>query len=195
MADMIEEKFIQWTRGQGDLPARISIYSGVRDIPYAVVPELNSAEKYVEILKYGKGSCMPKHFLLCNMYQRLGMLVLYAIYPFRWDEAGIDFPPRLKKLVLRWNDISVIENVPDTVKYLNAYDNPIEKIESGSIELEVTGIDLYNTLESLQSSMRGRVENKELEHLLDQWNNLTPAECVAEFRQVAIRDRMHHLSI
>lgn len=98
MADMIEEKFIQWTRGQEDLPARISIYSGVRDIPYAVVPELNSAEKYVEILKYGKGSCIPKHFLLCNMYQRLGMLVLYAIYPFRWDEAGIDFPPRLKKL-------------------------------------------------------------------------------------------------
>lgn len=98
MADMIEEKFIQWTRGQEDLPARISIYSGVRDIPYAVVPELNSAEKYVEILKYGKGSCIPKHFLLCNMYQRLRMLVLYAIYPFRWDEAGIDFPPRLKKL-------------------------------------------------------------------------------------------------
>ena len=98
MADMIEEKYIQWTRGQEDLPARISIYSEIRDIPYAVVPELNSAEKYVEILKYGKGSCMSKHFLLCNMYQRLGMLVLYAIYPFRWDEAGIDFPPRLKKL-------------------------------------------------------------------------------------------------
>ena len=50
MADMIEEKFIQWTRGQEDLPARISIYSEIRDIPYAVVPELNSAEKYVEIL-------------------------------------------------------------------------------------------------------------------------------------------------
>jgi len=72
---------------------------------------------------------------------------------------------------------------------------PIEKIESGSIELEVTGIDLYNTLESLQSSMCRRAENKELEHLLDQWKNLTPAECLAEFRQVAIWDRTHHFSI
>ena len=98
MADIIEEKFIQWTRGQEELPARINIYYQVRDIPYAVIPELNDTERYMGILKYGKGSCMPKHFLLCNMYQRLGMLVLYAVYPFRWDKASIDYPPRLKRL-------------------------------------------------------------------------------------------------
>ncbi|MFC1913216.1 hypothetical protein ACFLX7_03380 [Chloroflexota bacterium] len=98
MVDKIEKRYHQWTQGLEELPARISIYSRVRDIPYAVVPELNSTEKYGDILKYGRGSCMPKHFLLCNMYQRLGMLVLFVVYPFRWDEMGINFPPHLKKL-------------------------------------------------------------------------------------------------
>jgi hypothetical protein len=32
------------------------------------------------------------------MYQKLGMTVLYACYPFRWDEIQIDYPPILKKL-------------------------------------------------------------------------------------------------
>jgi len=98
MAEIVEEKFIRWTCGKKAVPARISIYCKVRDIPYAVIPELNDTERYVEILNCGKGSCMPKHFLLCNMYNRLGMLVLYVVYPFRWDEARIDYPPRLRRL-------------------------------------------------------------------------------------------------
>jgi len=98
MAGLIEEKFTQWTRAKNALEARVNIYQKIRDIPYAVVPELNDTEKYVEILKYGMGSCMPKHLLLCNMYERLGMMVLYAVYPFRWGEVEIGYPPRLKKL-------------------------------------------------------------------------------------------------
>jgi len=98
MAEILDEKFAQWTEGDNPTQARLSIYRRVRDIPYAVIPELHDAEKYVEILKYGKGSCMPKHFLLCNMYQRLGLLVLYAVFPFRWDEVKIDYPPYLRKL-------------------------------------------------------------------------------------------------
>jgi hypothetical protein len=78
--------------------ARISIYRGIRDIPYAVIPELNDAERYVDILNLGRGSCTPKHFLLGNMFQRLGMLVLYVVYPYRWDDFGIYYPPRLRRL-------------------------------------------------------------------------------------------------
>lgn len=37
---------------------------------------------------------------------------------------------------------------------------PIEKIESGSIELDVAGIDLYNTLESLKNRKREMPKNK-----------------------------------
>jgi hypothetical protein len=98
MAEIFEQKFAQWTQRKDATQARISIFQRVRDIPYAIVPELNDAERYVEILKYGRGSCMPKHFLLGHMYEKLGLLVLYAVFPFRWDEAKINYPPHLSRL-------------------------------------------------------------------------------------------------
>ena len=98
MAEIIEQTFEEWTRGRTAGEARIDIYHRIRDIPYAVVPELIDPERYVQILELNKGSCTPKHFLLGNMYQRLGMLVLYVVYPFRWDEVEIDYPPSLRKL-------------------------------------------------------------------------------------------------
>ncbi len=98
MANLLEEKFKEWTQGKNAAQARLSIYERIRDIPYAIIPDLNDTESYIEILKLGKGSCMPKHFLLSNMYQRLGLLVLYVVYPFRWGEVRLAYPPRLKKL-------------------------------------------------------------------------------------------------
>ena len=32
------------------------------------------------------------------MYRKLGMMVLFAVYPFRWDEFEIDYPPQLRQL-------------------------------------------------------------------------------------------------
>jgi len=98
MTRLIEDRFNQWIQGKSALEARISIYEMIKDIPYAIIPELIDPERYVEILRVRKGSCTPKHFLLCAMYQRLGTAVLYAVYPFRWDELEIDYPPRLRTL-------------------------------------------------------------------------------------------------
>ncbi len=98
MSEILDEKFAQWTEGKNTTQARLSIYEKVRDIPYAVVPELNDTERYVEILRYGKGSCMPKHLLLGHMYERLGLLIIYAVFPFRWDGAEIDYPPHIRRL-------------------------------------------------------------------------------------------------
>jgi hypothetical protein len=98
MFEIFDEKFAQWTEGKNPVQARVSIYEKVRDIPYAVVPELNDTERYFEILTYGKGSCTPKHFLLGHMYERLGLLILYAVFPFRWDSTEVDYPSRLKRL-------------------------------------------------------------------------------------------------
>lgn len=92
------EKFKQWTENKTGAEARMTVYEMIRDIPYAVVPDLVSPLRYEEILTLGTGSCTPKHFLLCDMYQRLGMTVLYAGYPFRWDEFDVDYPARLRKL-------------------------------------------------------------------------------------------------
>lgn len=98
MTKLIEDRFNQWTQGKSPLEARVSIYERIRDIPYAIIPELIDPERYTDILRVRKGSCTPKHFLLCAMYQRLGMAVLYAVYPFRWGELEVDYPPRLRTL-------------------------------------------------------------------------------------------------
>jgi hypothetical protein len=98
MTDIVDEQFKKWVQGKNEVEARVTIFERIRDIPYAVIPELNDSEKYWDILRVGKGSCMPKHLLLCNMYRRLGLKVLYAVYPFRWDELEIDYPPNLKRL-------------------------------------------------------------------------------------------------
>ncbi len=98
MNRIVLAKFNQWTQGKNSLEARVGIYNNIRDIPYAIIPELVDSEKYIKIFAAGKGSCSPKHFLLCEMYQKLGMTVLYACYPFRWDEVEVDYPPILRRL-------------------------------------------------------------------------------------------------
>ena len=98
MSGLIEQRFREWTKDKNDVEARVSIYQRIRDIPYAVIPELVDAEGYIDILTLWKGSCTPKHFLLCNMYHRLGLLVLYVVYPFRWDDGEFDYPPQLRRL-------------------------------------------------------------------------------------------------
>ncbi len=99
---LIEQKLQAWTQDKSAIEARVNVYREIRDIPYAIVPELNDAARYAGILNLRRGSCTPKHFLLADMYRRLGMLVLYAVYPFRWDEVwdNIDraYPDRLRKL-------------------------------------------------------------------------------------------------
>jgi hypothetical protein len=98
MIDILEETFEEWVGQKDTREASIEIYYRVRDIPYAIIPELNDAERYVDILKLNKGSCAPKHFLLCALFQKLGFSVLYAVYPFRWADYGNIFPSGLAEL-------------------------------------------------------------------------------------------------
>ena len=44
---------------------------------------------------------MPKHLLLCNLFQRLGLDVLYAVYPFCWNEFNHLYPARMRYLADR----------------------------------------------------------------------------------------------
>jgi len=97
----LDRLFREWTSGLDPVAARIKIYETVRDIPYAVIPELIDARRYTEILQTGRGSCTPKHFLLAEMYRRLGLLTLFVAYPFRWGERAEvfkDYPARLREL-------------------------------------------------------------------------------------------------
>ncbi len=98
MTNSIDEKFREWTRGGRAVAARVAVYEKIRDIPYAVIPGINSSLHYARILTVGKGSCTPKHFLLRDMYERLGLPVLYVVYPFRWSDLEVEYPEHLRKL-------------------------------------------------------------------------------------------------
>jgi len=96
--DIIDRKLLEWTHGKSAKDARIAIFYKIRDIPYAVIPELNHPERFVDILKLNRGSCTPKHFLLCHMFQKIGLEVLYAVYPFQWSDFEALYPPELQEL-------------------------------------------------------------------------------------------------
>jgi hypothetical protein len=99
MSDIISEKFSQWTKGQNPLEARISVFRKIRDIPYAIIPEVIHPQKYLEILKINQGSCSPKHFLLADLLERLGLTIFYSVWQFLWKDIPIEWPLELKKLV------------------------------------------------------------------------------------------------
>ena len=50
------------------------------------------------MLELNRGSCTPKHFLLCTMFQKLGLPVLYVVYRYRWDEFEELYSLKLRKL-------------------------------------------------------------------------------------------------
>lgn len=98
MTDSIDQKYREWTWGKPAVECRISVFEKIRDIQYAVIPEINSAQHYARILTVGKGSCTPKHFLLRDMFEKLGLPVLYVVYPFHWRNLEVDYPAHLRKL-------------------------------------------------------------------------------------------------
>ncbi len=98
MSDVVAARFREWTQGKNPREARIAIFNRIRDIPYAVIPELNHPQHYIKMLELNRGSCTPKHFLLCTMFQKLGLPVLYVAYRYRWDEFAALYPPQLRKL-------------------------------------------------------------------------------------------------
>ncbi|MBL7151889.1 MAG: hypothetical protein ISS89_04820 [Candidatus Omnitrophica bacterium] len=96
---LIKDRFKAWTQGKDELAARIAIFENIRDIPYALIPELRDPDKGpVGILKLNKGSCVPKHYLLGALFGEMGITVKYASYLFDWDDKRIKYPPALREL-------------------------------------------------------------------------------------------------
>jgi hypothetical protein len=76
-----------------------SIFSHIRDIPYSLVVPMNPEKTLQEqILKAGEGSCADKHYLLAEMFRMLNLTVVYATFPFLWNDPDLHYPPDLRKL-------------------------------------------------------------------------------------------------
>jgi hypothetical protein len=99
MLDPVEAAFREWTQRRDPLAARISLFEHVRDIPYAVIPNIRNCESGPsELLKGMRGSCTPKHFLLGRLFEMLGLKIRYATFPFSWDDPDIRYPDEIREL-------------------------------------------------------------------------------------------------
>lgn len=98
--DITLEKFKECTKGHDNLISRIKIFEYVRNIPYAIIPELIDPGKGPPgIIMRNKGSCSPKHFLLKFMFEKLNIPVKFASYPFSWNEFKVAYPDNLKHII------------------------------------------------------------------------------------------------
>jgi transglutaminase-like putative cysteine protease len=102
MPALVDKKFRDWTVGLDVKAGMISIFQHIRDIPYSLAVPMTDPETATEqILALGKGYCGPKHYLLAEMYQKLGVEVVYATFPFLWNDPDLQYPQELRQLATR----------------------------------------------------------------------------------------------
>ncbi len=96
---LVKDTFAEWTRGLDTRESMCSVFSHIRDIPYSLVVPVNDAKTpHEQILTAGKGSCGAKHYLLAEMFRILNIPVVYATFPFLWNDPDLQYPPELRKL-------------------------------------------------------------------------------------------------
>ena len=45
--NIVDDKYKEWTKGLTPLQARINVFNKIRDIPYAIVPEIMDYREYI----------------------------------------------------------------------------------------------------------------------------------------------------
>jgi transglutaminase-like putative cysteine protease len=102
MTSLIKETLAEWTEGFDTRQSMISVFTRIRDIPYSVsVPMPNPKISAEQLLKAGKGSCGPKHYLLAEMFRLLNLNVVYATIAFSWNYPDLHYPSDLRQLAAR----------------------------------------------------------------------------------------------
>ena len=102
MSSLVNAKFSEWTHGLDTRQSMIAIFGHIRDIPYSLeVPMTDPATAPEQMLRLGKGSCGPKHFLLAEMYKKMGLNVVFATIAFLWSDRDLHYPPKLRALAAR----------------------------------------------------------------------------------------------
>ncbi|MCK9581802.1 MAG: transglutaminase family protein [Methanoregula sp.] len=97
MTTLVNEKFLEWTHGLDLRQSMISVFEHIRDIPYSLaVPMTDPKTSPEHMLRLGKGYCGPKHYLLAEMYRRMGVDAVYATFPFIWNDPDIRYPQELR---------------------------------------------------------------------------------------------------
>lgn len=96
-ASLIDKHFVEWTAGLEPLRARVVLFERVRDIPYTY-PASRDPE---DVIRQGRGSCSGKHYLLGELYRRLGLRVRNMICSHRFNESPLPFPDEMQGMLRR----------------------------------------------------------------------------------------------
>lgn len=97
--DFFDELLDEWTKGLTYPESQIAVFSRIRDIPYAVMPDqADPIRGPLNLLKEGRGHCASKHFLLGILFGKLEISIKYVSFPFLWNQPGILYPDRLREL-------------------------------------------------------------------------------------------------
>lgn len=97
MSSLVDQTYAEWTAGLDPLRARIVLFERVRDIPYNY-PASRDPE---EVLRAGVGTCSGKHYLLAELYRRLGLRVRSMICSHRFNESPLPFPEGMQAMLRR----------------------------------------------------------------------------------------------
>ena len=99
VSSRVSRAFHDWTDGLDPHQSLISIFDHIRDIPYSLaVPMTDPGTSPEKMLELGRGYCGPKHYLLAELYRRLGYEVVFATFPFLWNDPDIRYPEELRRL-------------------------------------------------------------------------------------------------
>ena len=104
MVSLVNQTFSEWTDGLDTHQSMISIFMHIRDIPYSLLPVPgmhDPVQAPALLLSHGSGNCAPKHYLLAAMYKKLNLSVVFATFPFVWNDPDIQYPPELRLLAAR----------------------------------------------------------------------------------------------
>ncbi|MGD0079498.1 MAG: hypothetical protein ABSB80_02470 [Methanoregula sp.] len=102
MSSLVNAKYSEWTRSLDTRRSMIAIFEHIRDIPYSLeVPMTDPGTAPEQMLRLGKGYCGPKHFLLAEMYKKMGLNVVFATIAFVWNDPDFHYPPELRALTTR----------------------------------------------------------------------------------------------
>ncbi len=89
-----------WTEGLKAEQRVISIFTHIRDIPYAIMPEWREPDDIISLMiTQNKGWCGPKHYLLSWMFEQSGIQVRYKYITFRWQDQPFDYPDSIRDLL------------------------------------------------------------------------------------------------
>jgi transglutaminase-like putative cysteine protease len=93
--DPFQAALEEWTAGRDPVAARVALFERVRDLPY----RYPASRDPLEVLRLPGGSCSGKHYLLGELFRRLGLPVRHMLCTHRFNDSPLPFPEHMQELL------------------------------------------------------------------------------------------------